>query len=115
MDDQYLDKIDRQMNQLYLPKLYIPEGSDLLFENGHGKGLTLKSFNPDKTNEFYDLPTTVSKVEVGDKVVHIGGGTKVISEIDNWPIGDESKNQTFILRVEKNNNFYANGILVHNK
>jgi intein/homing endonuclease len=72
--------------------------------------LELVSFNPDLTNEEYDLHKEVFEIKVGD-VLRKG---EYGSEIVDIKLRDEER-QTFIISVEDNHNFFANGILVHNK
>mgnify|MGYP001070950552 CR=1 FL=1 len=75
--------------------------------------LTLSSYKPEWTNERYDLPSVVSQIKVGDFVYPLAGDVDVaITSIEELPL---KETQTFIFTVENNNNFYANGILVHNK
>ena len=75
--------------------------------------LTLSSYKPEWTNERYDLPSVVSQIKVGDFVYPLDGDVDVaITSIEELPL---KETQTFIFTVENNNNFYANGILVHNK
>ena len=76
-------------------------------------GLELKSLHPDKTNELYDIDREVSKIEVGDILYKVDGTKSAIVSIDAEL--KEEDVQTYIIRVEDNFNFYANGILVHNK
>ena len=73
--------------------------------------LQLKSYDSEKTNELYKLPTIVSDLKVGD-VLRKG---EYGSEIVNIQIHDKDETQTYLLRVEDNHNYFANGILVHNK
>ena len=76
------------------------------------ESLEIKSSNPEKTNEVYDLDQEVSKIGIGDVLIKLDGTTSAITGINAEPVEDT---QTYILRVEDNHNFYANGILVHNK
>jgi intein/homing endonuclease len=75
-------------------------------------GLNLSSFSPSLTNERYKLEETVSEIKVGDLVNLNDGSTTKIIEIQKL---DEQPTQTYIFEVTKNHNFYANGILTHNK
>jgi intein/homing endonuclease len=75
-------------------------------------GLDLASYQPNWTNERYDLPSRVAKIKVGDFVNLINKETAVIISIVEL---DRIDTQTYIISVEDNRNFYANGILVHNK
>ena len=74
--------------------------------------LKLVSYNPDLTNSRYNLGEKVNQVNLGDKVKLVQGGTAYINSITEHPLEEV---QTYIFSVEDNNNFYANGILVHNK
>ncbi len=76
-------------------------------------GLELKSHEPEKTNELYDIDKVVTKIAEGDILYKEDGTKSAIVSIDA-ELKDEDV-QTYIIRVEDNFNFYANGILVHNK
>lgn len=76
------------------------------------ENLDLKSYNPDKTNDLYDIGREVSLIKVGDVLNKIEGTKSAITGITEGPVQDT---HTYLLRVEDNHNFYANGILVHNK
>jgi hypothetical protein len=73
------------------------------------------SYDPEMTKIKYSLK--VSKIEVGDIVLSFNSKTKEINEIKLLHQKLISKTQkTFNLdKVSKNHNFFANGILVHNK
>lgn len=73
----------------------------------------LASVNPDKTNDLYDLDTEVIKINEGDTCQTLDGEWTTITSIEEHP--ETVDFQTFLIRVEDNHNFYANGILVHNK
>ncbi len=80
-------------------------------------GLSIASFNPTLTEERYDVSTeqedrTVSQLKEGDSVKLSDGTTATISSIIQNDYGDT---QTCIIEIVDNHNFYANGILVHNK
>lgn len=75
-------------------------------------GLGLASFKPEWTNEKYNLGREVSQIKVGDTVRLSTYGHTIVKEIEVLP---EVDTQTYIFTVEDNHNFYANGILVHNK
>jgi intein/homing endonuclease len=79
--------------------------------------MELASFKPTLTNERYQLNTNVRKIQKGDCVYMIpksgiGMHAVAIEKIEAQPLVDT---QTYIFTVEDNHNFYANGILVHNK
>lgn len=75
-------------------------------------GYKLKSYSPEKTNHIYELGSNVENIQEGDSVFNLNGYTSTVESIRT----DDSKAiQTYIFTVEDNHNFYANGILVHNK
>jgi hypothetical protein len=75
--------------------------------------LELASFAPFLTNKRYNIGKEVRQIKVGDLVYLSNGVSKTaIKEIVEQP---EIDTQTYIVTVEDNHNFYANGILVHNK
>jgi len=75
--------------------------------------MELASHAPNLTNERYELGATVRKIETGDFVYMIPNDNEVtIEKIEPQPLVDT---QTYIFTVEDNHNFYANGILTHNK
>ena len=76
------------------------------------EGMVFKSYNPHKTNAVYDLPREVSQIEVGDKFIKQNGEFATITKIEELTTEEVT---TYLLRVEDNHNFYANGLLVHNK
>lgn len=76
-------------------------------------GFNLASYAPELTTERYDLGREINKIQVGDLVYVTNGVSQTaISSIEELPTEDV---QTYIISVEDNHNFYANGILVHNK
>lgn len=76
------------------------------------EGLNLKSSNPVKTNELYDLPKEVTQIGLGDILIKEDGTKSAITGI----VAQEFKEtQTYLLRVNDNHNYFANNILVHNK
>jgi hypothetical protein len=75
-------------------------------------GLELASYKPELTNSRYDIGRNVNQIKVGDVVRFKDGGFHSIDNIEELPLVDT---QTYIVTVEDNHNFYANGILVHNK
>jgi intein/homing endonuclease len=75
--------------------------------------MELASYAPNLTNERYELGINVRKIETGDFVYMIPNDNEVtIEKIEPQPLKDT---QTYIFTVEDNHNFYANGILTHNK
>lgn len=75
-------------------------------------GLDLASYHPHKTNSLYNLEKQVNQIKVGDRVNLADGSSVGIASISILP---EVDTVTFLLRVNNNQNFYANRILVHNK
>jgi hypothetical protein len=75
-------------------------------------GLQLASHKPNWTNSRYDLPSTVIEIKVGDLLNLVNNEVVEIISIKEL---DRVDTQTYIFSVEGNRNFYANGILVHNK
>lgn len=76
-------------------------------------GGELASYAPELTNSRYDLDKEVKQIKVGDLVfVNKTNSQTAVKEIIELDLGDT---QTYIFTVEDNHNFYANGILVHNK
>lgn len=75
-------------------------------------GLNLASYQPNWTNERYDLPSEVGKIKVGD---FVNLSNKEKAEIISIIELDRVFTQTYIISVEDNRNFYANNVLVHNK
>ena len=75
----------------------------------NGKGWC--SFDNDESNKKYSLEKAVEKIEVGDLVKLQNGETKILKmEV----IEGEVKVYNLI-DIEKNHNFFANNILVHNR
>ena len=75
-------------------------------------GLQLASYRPNWTNERYDLPTEVISIKVDDEFNLLNESRVKIESILEL---DRVDTQTYIFSVDGNRNFYANGILVHNK
>jgi intein/homing endonuclease len=74
-------------------------------------GYDLASYKPSLTNERYNLEKEVKQIQVGDVVQSTDSEAKIVSILEL----PEVETQTYIITVEDNHNFYANGILVHNK
>lgn len=75
--------------------------------------LELASYAPFLTNKRYELDKEVRQIKIGDMVYLSNGVSKTaIKDIIEL---DETETQTYIIAIEDNHNFYANGILVHNK
>jgi hypothetical protein len=76
-------------------------------------GYDIASITPAVTNDRYDIPgKTTRQIVVGDTIYLSNGSTSTIDEIEDLPMLDY---QTYLITVADNHNFYANGILVHNK
>ena len=74
----------------------------------------IASYLPAKTNLLYSLGSKVAKqIEVGDFVFNLDHSEVEI--VDTIEVSPRKETETFIIHVEDNNNFYAEGILVHNK
>ena len=73
------------------------------------EGMTLASYKPELTIAKYNFDRDVKQIQIGDTTSLIGVS---ITDIIELPMQDT---QTYIITVEDNHNFYANGILVHNK
>ena len=74
----------------------------------------IASYLPSKTNLLYSLGGKVAKqIEVGDFVFNLDHSEVEI--VDTIEVSPRKETETFIIHVEDNNNFYAEGILVHNK
>ena len=71
------------------------------------------SLNPVKTNSLYSIGVEVGEIKIGDILIKADGSKSAIATIDAGLL--DADIQTTIIRVEDNHNFYANGILVHNK
>jgi intein/homing endonuclease len=76
-------------------------------------GLELASYTPFLTNKRYELNKEVRQIKMGD-MVYLSNGVSKTAVKDVIEL-DEKDTQTYIITVEDNHNFYANGILVHNK
>jgi hypothetical protein len=72
----------------------------------------LSSFKPEWTTTRYKLPEVINQIKINDSVFHVDGNELTITNIEVQP---EVDTQTYIFSVKDNPNFYANGILVHNK
>lgn len=76
-------------------------------------GLELASYAPFLTNKRYELNKEVRQIKVGD-ILYVSNGVSKTALKDIIEL-DENETQTYIITIEDNHNFYANGILVHNK
>lgn len=69
------------------------------------------SYDDSKSNSLYSLESSVQKIEKGDKIKLIDGEVELIDiEVIN-----ESSVVYNLQEVEHNHNYFANGILVHNR
>jgi intein/homing endonuclease len=74
-------------------------------------GFNIASYDPIKTTEKYNFNLDIDMIKVGDVVNLPNGDTTYIEDIEE--LFESEKVYTF--EVENNHNYYANGILVHNK
>lgn len=98
-----------------LVKYKFSDGNTLVSTFDHPiyvNGLDLASFVPTWTNSRYEIGREVGKIKIGDIVRLDNGSNTAITEIE---VLSPIDTQTYIITVEGNHNFYANGILVHNK
>ncbi len=79
------------------------------------KGKGWSSYNPSDTRQRYGLD--VQQMEIGDTCYFLSNNGNVLTEVKIVNVILESKEErTYNLsKVDKNNNFFANGFLVHNK
>lgn len=75
--------------------------------------LELASYTPFLTNKRYELNKEVRQIKIGD-MFYVSNGVSKTALKDIIEL-DADDTQTYIITVEDNHNFYANGILVHNK
>ena len=77
------------------------------------KGKEWCSYRPELTMERYDIGQ-IGQLEVGDICYYINSSE--LEEIKLSQIKEElGEVQTYLIHIENNNNFIANGMLVHNK
>ncbi|CAM1351046.1 hypothetical protein [Tenacibaculum halocynthiae] len=79
------------------------------------KGKGWASYNPEMTKIKYGL--NVKKIEIGDFVLLYNSNKKKVEEIKlvSQKLFSETQKTYNLDKVSKNHNFFANGILVHNK
>ena len=77
-----------------------------------GNQLKLKSKKPEDTNSRYDIDQEVYQIKLQDNMIKSDG---TLSKIVDMTTERSEGTQTYLLRVDHNHNFYANGVLVHNK
>ena len=90
----------------------------IYIRNGdYDSSFELKAMSPEESNEKYKLPHKVTELLIGDSAINIHNtGSKLEkAEYHNGLVEWKDPVATYTLRVKKNNNFFVNGILVHNK
>ena len=75
-------------------------------------GLNLSSYRPKQTLERYEFDREVGKLKEGDILKDVELNEVSVVSIKEL---DREKTQTYIFTVEDNHNFFANGLLTHNK
>jgi hypothetical protein len=98
-----------------LVKYTLSDGTQIISTFDHPyylQGLKLASYKPKWTNERYDTLMDVSQINVGDKLIKPNRENLEIVSIEEL---ERINTQTYIITVAQNHNFYANGVLVHNK
>ena len=97
-------------------KITFPDGTINQNTNTHPYYTETKgwaSYEPELTKEKYGI--SVSRLENGDVVYRLSNGALSEIEIANIEEVHEPVVTYNLMRVEDNSNFFANGILVHNK
>jgi hypothetical protein len=74
-------------------------------------GYNIASFDPIITTEKYNFDIDIDLIKVGDVVNLADGTTTIIEDIEKI----FSNERVYTFEVEGNHNYYANGVLVHNK
>lgn len=98
-----------------LVKYTFSNGTELICTFDHPlyvNGLDIASFIPEWTNRRYEIGREVTKTKISDIVRLDNKSHSVISNIE---VLEPVSTQTYIIEVKDNHNFFANGILVHNK
>jgi intein/homing endonuclease len=98
-----------------LVKYTLSDGTQIISTFDHPyyiQGLKLASYKPKWTNERYDELKEVLQINVGDKFIKPNRENLEIVSIEEL---ERINTQTHIITVAQNHNFYANGVLVHNK
>ena len=75
------------------------------------KGKGWCSVDNDLSNKLYSIESSVGKLEIGDELLYSKGSSKVVS----IEVIEEETVVYNLQEVEEHNNFFANGILVHNR
>ena len=73
----------------------------------------LAAYDNSKTEEFHNIGREIHNIEEGDFLFDIEGNKVKIIKI--VPIDLNEKVITYIMKIEDNHNFYANGLRSHNK
>lgn len=98
-----------------LIKIKFSNGVEIICTYDHPfyvENLELASYRPNLTNERYNIGRDARQLKEGD-LVHLSSNSETaVVSIEELPLQDT---QTYIFTVEDNHNFYANGVLVHNK
>lgn len=114
---QEIQKVTNVITSIHndLVKYSFENGTQLICTSDHPffvNGFKLSSYNPELTNHIHNIDENVSQITIGDIVNLVDGSNTKILTIEEM----ESKpTETYIFEVETNHNFYANGILTHNK
>jgi intein/homing endonuclease len=75
-------------------------------------GYNIASFNPLVTTEKYNFEIDIDQIQVGDVLNLQDGGEVVIEYIE---VDEDVHERVYTFEVENNHNYFANGVLVHNK
>lgn len=75
-------------------------------------GLTIASYNTHKTNKLYNMPNQVVQINLNDTLTKLDKSTPKINSIE---VVNTDAIQTYVIEVDRNSNYFANEILVHNK
>jgi intein/homing endonuclease len=98
-----------------LIKYKFDDGREIICTQDHPfyvNDFNLSSYNPQLTIDRYEFTEQISKIHVGDTVFLKNKLQTQIIEIEELDLGPT---QTYIFEVSNNHNFFANGILTHNK
>lgn len=98
-----------------LVKITLTNGKEIVSTFDHPyytNDYELKSYRPKLTNTRYELDRGVGQLSAGDFLVDTSLDPVQIEKIVEL---DREDTQTYIFEVEDNHNFFANGLLVHNK
>lgn len=98
-----------------LIKVKLSNGIEIMCTQDHPfyvEGLNIASYKPNLTNERYNIGKEAIQLKQGDLVRLSTSSQTAVVGVEELPLQDT---QTYIFTVEDNHNFYANGVLVHNK